>query len=1622
MENKLPESALRDLTADALGRGLLIVDEFEDSRLIQGEDYIFIGTSVYDGPSAEMARTLEQKYGLEPGSLSVGTATGEGERVYWESLDSSDRPQPKPEIDDLIGVHCFPGHTPIAMANGSSASIETLCPGDLVLAFDPLAELGRGALVPKRIVRVFQNETPEWLRLTWQSNGEEQELTVTPGHRFLNTNGLFQRIDEILEDDISTIVLDDGTLAMVKAEQIVWSEEFRYMFEEVEAVAMAAGDGLTHRPAGVWRSYNFEVEDFHTYVAGGVRVHNDSQVVIDFAGTIGRTFGTQLANVLLEDGSQFEKLLGGTVLGTITENMAEVITDVGYHAFNGGQVNFGQALERQLKDLGPEFAASLTNAATSLLVAELGEELGLDGFGAELFGVTGSAYAGSVVEQMANSYAESGSAFADVSWDVPWEQISGAAGAFFGSKLAHKILPAESLEGSLGGGLGSVVGLAGATSIFGQGVGLLSNFLIPGVGAFFGTLLGTLLGNWLGDKPEPEGLIDLFVDRDGNTFMTGNILLYATMSSNDGFPKEVTESLGLAIHELTLDYLKNISALDLANANIDNFHLSDSFQEQTGLDANPLVRVLQRMKIEPDGDNGLKYFVNDQRVDSPEKMVDAALTDFLEEAQPIGGDLLLKRAVARSPATDSITLAAHAAAAEEYGKYLEDRDTINALIAAAPDSAFAAGWAIVLAQAEELKLRTVNKNDFNGGLHGFLASLEEAGLAVNPGDVSIGRDANNRVTIELAVDRQDAVPETAFVAAQNVKYVETSSGGKLQFAFNNSMGAVGYTDVTGKVVDGARIAVQGETTGRDFWIAPDDRSFVFEDVGTHTIKVGQAEIESSDDILIGRDGNDIIRAGTGWDWVQGGNGNDLLRGGEQADTLFGGNGKDTLYGEQGLDYLEGGAGGDVISGAGHEQSGGIITVYDGDTAGYTQSNAAVGINLDLGTARGGHAEGDKLTYILNLVGSRYDDHLYGNDNRNVLEGGAGADTLNGGPGTEFPDFASYARASVAVYASLADPSRNTGDAKGDVYRSIEGLLGSANGDTLVGDGGDNFLWGEGGDDLLLPGRGVNGILGGFGLDLLSYRTLNNALTINLGNWKNSSADVANDTVYDVEAYQATKYDDTLIGSAQGDILLGFNGNDHLRGLQGGDALNGEAGNDTLDGGEGTDTLTGGIGNDVYIVDNAGDRVIEAVSGGTDRIHTSVSIDLDKANSSYYGNVETVTMAGSADLSARGSSGNNSLTGNAGNNILDGRSGNDSLDGGLGNDTIIGSWGVDTINGGAGNDTFSFTGSSSSVSIDLITNNHTGFAAETLIHEVENIAAGSGNDTLRGTSGGNILDGGAGSDLFIATGGAGDKLIGGTGRDTVSYQNASSGVLVDFLNPGENTGVADGDTYVGIEDLFGSAQNDQLRGNNSNNSIRGGDGHDRLEGRNGTDWLRGENGNDTLDGGAGADNLIGGTGNDVYVIDNTGDRISELANEGRDRVHASISIDLAGNEGAYANNEIVTLSGSDNLFAYGNAAANSLVGNSGNNRIAGRAGDDTLTGGADADRFIFRNGYDRDVIQDFENNVDTIEVTGFGVSNFTQARSHATQVGNDVIFDFGGDDVLTVRNITISALADDMVFS
>ena len=1524
----------------------------------------------------------------------VARVTGDPDAVRWANeiirigVDEGEyivfgtgSPYP-PDQDPL----CFPSWTLISLPD-DVVPISSLRPGDLVLAFDPTADFGRGALLPKRVVRLFHNETEEWLRLAWRDGGEERELTVTPGHQFLDADGQFRRIDDIITDTMPTVVLADGSLAQIRAERIVWSEETRHLFEEVEAVAMAAGDGLAHRTGGAWRSYNFEVEDLHTYVAGGVRVHNDSQVTIDLAGNLGRTFGTQLANVLLEGESQFTKVLGGTVLGTITENLAEVITSTGYHIFDPHKYSFGTSFEdavgNQLKDIGTEFMANMRASMASLLVAELGEQLGLEGFGAEMFGAVGSTYAGSVFEQL----SKNGYNLSTMKWELAWKSATAgpAIGSFFGSYLAREILPAETLEGSIGGSLGSIVGSSAAIGAAGgmaalQGIGA---FLIPGVGAFIGTLLGTFLGDLFGDKPDPGADFLMFAEQQGENIIPGLLDYYLYATAQDGFPHDYTKALGEAVINLAKSYMSNIGAFDMSNANVTGFRLPSQYigKDPYNLGSNPLIRVLQKMQIDVEEDGRYQFYVNGREVASAEAMVDGAVADFLRDSQPIGGNVFLKRAVANSGGDNALTIASAMATAAEYQRYLDNKEVVNALIAASPDTAFAGAWVYTLAGAEQLKLAKVSQGDFNGGLGGFLASLTDAGMGIDLSKTTVQRGANGAVLVNVTLEDADSIPSYVNLFANAAKVTEAADGSAVvQFTWTGNMAGVGYANLLNStaIAGTSRYDVTGESRGRDLWIAPDNKNYNFVDIGVDTISVGAAEIESSDDIIIAGGGADSIKAGTGWDYIDGGAGNDTLFGGAEDDIIFGGAGNDLIYGGRQMDYIEGGAGADTIIGTELGDSAAqldpLYHATDYATAGYKGSNASVNINLGAKTATGGHAAGDKLSYIINLVGSDFNDTLVGNGIANWLEGGAGADILDGGNDTLIPpgqtavppDFASYFRATEGVTASLAKPAINTGDAAGDIYRRIEGLMGSNFDDILIGDGGNNFLIGNAGDDILVVGVGKDSVRGGFGFDVMSYRSTGSAIKIDLANWSASSAVVADDVrdQRDIEGYEGTNYNDTLLGGADGDVLTGRGGNDNINGRQGSDALVGEAGNDTLYGAEGDDSLNGGDGHDI-LLGGAGRDALDG-GAGIDRAQYSqakaaIIVDLTKpknnrgeAQGDTFTAIENIYGSTYND-DLRGDDLANTIWGDAGNDVLRGRGGNDILVGGAGNDNLMGEAGNDRLDGGDGSDTATFAGSvSATVDLTVTAAQNTGYGTDTLI-SIESLTGSSAGDRLTGNAGTNVINGGLGN----------DTLNGGGGVDTVAFTGSTNATVNLTITTARNTGYGN-DIIVGFENVATGSGHDRLTGNTSANSLSGGEG------------------NDTLEGGAGNDTLNGGNGTDTAVY--TGS------------VAATVNLALTAAQATGYGTDL--LIGIENLV--GSTAGDKLSGNAGNNILNGGLGNDTLDGGAGTDTAWFSGSVGAKV----NLGLTIAQATGYGTDLLRNIENLAGSSGNDTLIGNSGNNGLS----------------
>lgn len=166
----------------------------------------------------------------------------------------------------------------------------------------------------------------------------------------------------------------------------------------------------------------------------------------------------------------------------------------------------------------------------------------------------------------------------------------------------------------------------------------------------------------------------------------------------------------------------------------------------------------------------------------------------------------------------------------------------------------------------------------------------------------------------------------------------------------------------------------------------------------------------------------------------------------------------------------------------------------------------------------------------------------------------------------------------------------------------------------------------------------------------------------------------------------------------------------------------------------------------------------------------------------------------------------------------------------------------------------------------------------------------------------------------------------------------------------------------------------LVGTAGNDVLTGGRGDDTLSGLAGNDSLISAAGNDLLDGGPGTDTMQGGTGNDTYILDASGDVVTELANEGTDTVQSSVTYTLGRNV------ENLRLTGTAAINGAGNALNNVLIGNNANNTLNGGAGSDRLDGGLGSDTMVGGLGDDTFVVnqtgdvvtENFNEGTDTVE--------------------------------------------------
>lgn len=386
--------------------------------------------------------------------------------------------------------------------------------------------------------------------------------------------------------------------------------------------------------------------------------------------------------------------------------------------------------------------------------------------------------------------------------------------------------------------------------------------------------------------------------------------------------------------------------------------------------------------------------------------------------------------------------------------------------------------------------------------------------------------------------------------------------------------------------------------------------------------------------------------------------------------------------------------------------------------------------------------------------------------------------------------------------------------------------------------------------------------------------------------------------------------------------------------------------------------------------------------------------------------DVYVLTGFDDQNVSGLAGNDKLTTGSGNDLLDGGTGNDTMVGGAGNDVyIVDSLGdIVTEASSSGTDEVRTALASYTLAVNVEKLTYTGSAAFSGTGNAfaNTIVGGIANDILNGGTGVDALIGGTGDDTYLVDT-AGDTVVelAGEGIDEVQATCASYTLGANVENL----------TYLGAAAFTGT-------GNDLANHMVGRTGADILNGGAGDDILAGGTGNDTLDGGTGDDTLIGGFGDDIYLVDASGDIVTENAGEGTDLVRTTFSTYTLG-----AEVENLTYTGSAFFTGTGNALANLLTGGAGNDILDGGAGKDTMIGGLGDDVYVV--DLSTDIVSEAANagtdevrtnlasytlgtNVENLTYTGsaaFAGTGNTVANTITGGVGNDTLDGGVGTDTL-----------------
>ncbi|MBX2855482.1 MAG: hypothetical protein KTR21_10860 [Rhodobacteraceae bacterium] len=547
------------------------------------------------------------------------------------------------------------------------------------------------------------------------------------------------------------------------------------------------------------------------------------------------------------------------------------------------------------------------------------------------------------------------------------------------------------------------------------------------------------------------------------------------------------------------------------------------------------------------------------------------------------------------------------------------------------------------------------------------------------------------------------------------------------------------------------------------------------------------------------------------------------------------------------------------------------------------------------------------------------------------------------------------------------------------------------GETFDALAGDDLVLGAGGDDIVNGGDGDDTLIGQGGLDTLS-------------------GDAGNDMI-DGGAAQ-----DDLSGGGGNDTILGQDGDDEIDGGDGADTLSGGQGADLILGGDGDDRLDGGDGPDV--LDGGGGVDIatyESSEAGVTLDLTTPAGAVGDAVGDTFTSIEIFEGSSHGDSIFGGGEGDD-LRGSGGDDILDGRGGDDSLRGGAG---------IDQLTGGDGADNFIFDAISDFAGEgDIITDFSEGdtitlnfgadFAASHLF--IDDAAfSGAANELRRAADGGaTVLELDADGDGLAEA-----KIILQNGAFALSSSVNGDQVVLSI-----NSGVVEGVVLTGGDDpdelrggqggdtIDGGLGDDSLYGQQGDDTIAGGDGDDLVRGDRGADQISGDAGSDIVRGGADDDTVSGGEGDDIVSGDSGDDIVTGGA--GNDIVRGGAGMDAI--DGGDGDDRVIGDRGDD--LVKGGAGDDVVKGGLDNDRIEGGLGNDIVWGDGGADVFAFSLGDGVDILKDFQDGTDQIDLSAYGFATISEALATVSENDLGARIDLGNGDALLVRGVDLGQLDED----